>query len=304
MSDPNDERILSVEHNGNVTYLSREDVQRVYDAMLETAVTEYSRLIGILRRNVRESRSESAEMAVPLLQQQQHHQLQEQHSQQQQQQQQHHHSGPYYGMHYPLQRDSSLQYQQLQLPEVYETNRGNSELLPQSTSGSDEWQYDESIESVHDEEVEFSFSPWSTTWDHNVRSEMIPPDPETHFATISPSCPEDMHPAEELVARSEGLSSPVADVQYFVFRDNLTTEDSGHSNFQPRFRVTKVDKACQTDDWSIMSSEESSSSISSEIIYFSRSPRVDERPETLSASEPCQKQNKIHLSRLMHDLRF
>ncbi|KRX30596.1 hypothetical protein T05_11105 [Trichinella murrelli] len=90
MSNPNDERILSVEHNGNVTYLSREDVQRVYDAMLETAVTEYLRLIGILGRNVRESRSESAEMSVPLLQQQQHHQLQEQHSQQQQQQQQHH----------------------------------------------------------------------------------------------------------------------------------------------------------------------------------------------------------------------
>ncbi|KRX18270.1 hypothetical protein T07_3387 [Trichinella nelsoni] len=301
MSNPNDERILSVDHNGNIIYLSREDLQRAYDTIWETAITEYLRCMGILRRNARESRSESTEMSGPLVQQQQHHQ-------QQQQQRQHHQqqyiliSAPYYGIHYPLQRESSLQYQRLQLAEAYEANRENSELLPQSTTDNNEWQYDESVESVHNEEVEFSFLPWSSTWEHNVRSVMVPIDPETHFATTSPSCPEDVHPAEEFVARSESFSSPVADVQYFVFRDNLTTEDSGHSNFQPRFRVTKVDKACQTDDWldwSIMSSEKSSSSTSSEIIYFSRSPRVDERRETLSASEPCQKQNKIHLSRLM-----
>ncbi|KAL1246344.1 putative RNA methyltransferase [Trichinella spiralis] len=288
MSNPNNERILCVDHNGNIIYLSREDLQRAYDTILETAVTEYSRRMGMHTGNVRESRSESTEMSGPLLQQQQHHQQHEEVE---------FSFSPWrctcapnvqFGA-VPI-RESSLQYQQLQLPEVYETNRGNSELLPQSTSDDDEWQSHEyvlpAIERLPYGNVEFGLISSSSTWDHNVRSVMVPIDPETHFVTISPSCPEDMHPAEELVARSEGLSSPVADVQ---------------------FRVTKVDKACQTDDWldlSIMSSEKSSSSTSSEIIYFSRSPRVNERPETLSASEPCQKQNKIHLSRLMYDLRF
>ncbi|KRY38442.1 hypothetical protein T01_12141 [Trichinella spiralis] len=287
MSNPNNERILCVDHNGNIIYLSREDLQRAYDTILETAVTEYSRRMGMHTGNVRESRSESTEMSGPLLQQQQHHQQHEEVE----------FSFPPWRCTcapnvrfraVPI-RESSLQYQQLQLPEVYETNRGNSELLPQSSSDDDEWQSHEyvlpAIERLPHGNVEFGLISSSSTWDHNVRSVMVPIDPETHFVTISPSCPEDMHPAEELVARSEGLSSPVADVQYF-----------------PRFRVTKVDKACQTDDWldlSIMSSEKSSSSTSSEIIYFSRSLRVDERPETLSASEPCQKQNKIHLSRLM-----
>ncbi|KAL1242811.1 Serine/threonine-protein kinase, partial [Trichinella spiralis] len=90
MSNPNNERILCVDHNGNIIYLSREDLQRAYDTILETAVTEYSRRMGMHTRNVRESRSVSTEMSGPLLQQQQHHQQQQQHSQQQQQQQQQH----------------------------------------------------------------------------------------------------------------------------------------------------------------------------------------------------------------------
>ncbi|KAL1238590.1 hypothetical protein TSPI_03961 [Trichinella spiralis] len=90
MSNPNNERILCVDHNGNIIYLSREDLQRAYDTILETAVTEYSRRMGMHTGNVRESRSESTEMSGPLLQQQHHHQQQQQHSQQQQQQQQHH----------------------------------------------------------------------------------------------------------------------------------------------------------------------------------------------------------------------
>ncbi|XP_003378360.1 conserved hypothetical protein [Trichinella spiralis] len=101
MSNPNNERILCVDHNGNIIYLSREDLQRAYDTILETAVTvfndlmelhckECSRRMGMHTRNVRESRSVSTEMSGPLLQQQQHHQQQQQHSQQQQQQQQQH----------------------------------------------------------------------------------------------------------------------------------------------------------------------------------------------------------------------
>ncbi|KAL1246360.1 Ribonuclease kappa-A [Trichinella spiralis] len=261
MSNPNNERILCVDHNGNIIYLSREDLQRAYDTILETAVTEYSRRMGMHTGNVRESRSESTEMSGPLLQQQQHH-------------------------HSMRKLNLAFRHGGARVHQMYGSEPGNSELLPQSTSDDDEWQSHEyvlpAIERLPYGNVEFGLISSSSTWDHNVRSVMVPMDPETHFVTISPSCPEDMHPAEELVARSEGLSSPVADVQ---------------------FRVTKVDKACQTDDWldlSMMSSEKSSSSTSSEIIYFSRSPRVNERPETLSASEPCQKQNKIHLSRLIN----
>ncbi|KAL1242805.1 Monopolin complex subunit [Trichinella spiralis] len=171
MSNPNNERILCVDHNGNIIYLSREDLQRAYDTILETAVTEYSRRMGMHTGNVRESRSESTEMSGPLLQQQQHHQQHEEVE----------FSFPpwrctcapnvRFGA-VPI-RESSLQYQQLQLPEVYETNRGNSELLPQSTSDDDEWQSHEyvlpAIERLPYGNVEFGLISSSSTWDHNVR---------------------------------------------------------------------------------------------------------------------------------------
>ncbi|KAL1235861.1 ABC transporter G family member [Trichinella spiralis] len=64
MSNPNNERILCVDHNGNIIYLSREDLQRAYDTILETAVTEYSRRMGMHTGNVRESRSEKVHVCT------------------------------------------------------------------------------------------------------------------------------------------------------------------------------------------------------------------------------------------------
>ncbi|XP_003369872.1 hypothetical protein Tsp_13695, partial [Trichinella spiralis] len=47
MSNPNNERILCVDHNGNIIYLSREDLQRAYDTILETAVTVFNDLMEL-----------------------------------------------------------------------------------------------------------------------------------------------------------------------------------------------------------------------------------------------------------------
>ncbi|KRZ85472.1 hypothetical protein T08_171 [Trichinella sp. T8] len=294
MSNPNDERILSVEHNGNVTYLSREDVQRAYDTILETAVTEYSRLIGILRRNVRESRTESAEMSVPLLQQQQHHQLQEQHSQQQQQQQQHHQyipiSGPYYGMHYPLQRESSLQYQQLQLPEVYETNRGNSELLPQSTSDNDEWQYDESIESVHDEDFGFRFSPWRFTCARDVLFGDVHISRETHFVPIVPSSSEDTPSADEFTSETGSLSPAAAEVQRILFHDDLSSEDSENLETSECSEISECQETSEILEASenLETSECSEDSVTSECSNSLECLQISECPETSVISETSE----------------
>ncbi|KAL1283685.1 Chaperone protein HtpG [Trichinella pseudospiralis] len=297
-SHPNSER-----NNQNVTYMTQADLRQAYDNILENAVTEWLHRKGILLRNPGESGSGSREMLAPSLQQQQHHQ------QQQQQRPIIHIPIKYCGMQSPLQdligntstSTSSLQYQHLQLPEVYETNRETNELLPQSTSSNNGSQSHEyvlpPIERFPYEKVDLGLPSSSSTCKCETTSGIVPIRPETHFVTISPSCSEDKHHAEELVTRSESLSSPAADVQYFVFRDNLATEDSDQSNFQPRFRVTKVDKACQTDnclDCFTISSDESSSSMSSELIFSSRSPGVDKAEpfKTLSVFKPYQKQNK------------
>ncbi|KRX72263.1 hypothetical protein T06_1254 [Trichinella sp. T6] len=296
MSNPNDERILSVGHNGNVTYLSREDVQRAYDTILETAVTEYSRRMEILRRNVRESRSESAEMSVPLLQQQQYHQLQEQHSQQQQQQQQHHQqqyipiSGPYYGMHYPLQRESFLQYQQLQLPEVYETNRGNSELLPQSTSGSDEWQYDESIESVHDEDFGFRFSPWRFTCARDVLFGDVHISRETHFVPIVPSSSEDTPSADEFTSETGSLPTAAAEVQRILFHDDLSSEGSENLETSECSEISECQETSEISEASenLETSECSEDSVTSECSNSLECLQISECPETSVISETSE----------------
>ncbi|KRY10840.1 hypothetical protein T12_12912 [Trichinella patagoniensis] len=323
MSNPNDERILSVEHNGNVTYLSREDVQRAYDTILETAVTEYLRLMGILRRNVRESRSESTEMSVPLLQQQQH-------SQQQQQQQQHNQqqyiptSVPYYGMHSPLQRESSLQYQQLQLPEVYETNRGNSELLPQSTSDSDEWQYDESIESVHDEEFGFRFSPWVNdvsqhfvfyhvclfkrfTCARDVLFGDIHISRETHFVPIVPSSSEDTPSADEFTSETGSLSSAAAEVQSILFHHDLSSEDSEGSENLETSECSEISECQETSEISeasenLETSECSEYSVTSECsnplecLQISECPEASEISETSECSEISEASENLETS--------
>ncbi|KRZ13684.1 hypothetical protein T11_11484 [Trichinella zimbabwensis] len=283
-------------NNGNVTYMTPADLQQAYDNVLETAVSECLRRKEILSRNPRESGSGSTEMLAPSLQQQQHDQ------QQQQQGPIIHIPLPYCVMYSPFQSESSMQYQHLQLPEIYESNRGNSELLPQSTCSNGGWQSHEYVLPpiewfLPPAKIELGFLSSSSTCEQNGTSEIVPTGQETHFAPIVSSSSEDMQSADEFTSENGSLSSTAAEVQQFLLRDDLSSEDSETTSvsFQASCEITKVDKACQTDDWlyfPLVSSERSSPYISSEEMLLPELFGGDESPMPVSAFELYRRQRE------------
>ncbi|KRY81472.1 hypothetical protein T4D_5715 [Trichinella pseudospiralis] len=291
-SHPNSER-----NNQNVTYMTQADLRQAYDNILENAVTEWLHRQGILLRNPGESGSGSREMLAPSLQQQQHHQ------QQQQQRPIIHIPIPRYGMQSPLQYligNSSTSTSPLQLPEVYETNRETNELLPQSTSSNNGSQSHEyvlpPIEMFPYEKVDLGLPSSSSTCDHSVTSEIVSIRSETHFVPIVPSGSEDTQSTGEFTSESESLSSTAAEVQHFLCRNDLSSEDSDTSvSLQRSFEVTKVDKACQTDDWlylSPVSSEMLSPCTSSEEMLLPELFGGDESPMPESAFQLYRRQKE------------
>ncbi|KRY10835.1 hypothetical protein T12_5754, partial [Trichinella patagoniensis] len=329
---PKRAKMLSAVYDGKGTQLGQSDLQQAYDNIMEIAFKEWCCRIGVPSVTTIGTGYGNTGISPQLLQEQQ----------QQQQQQQYGgmdnlfsmyagvrpyflssgaRTETYWDMYRPLQREpavvSSLQYQQPQLLQRYETasSSNGSSLPPQSASKHDECEFEETfpdhviraIDNLLDDEEEDNLLP-STSSKCVLKLQSVVTVPirrETHFVPISLlSSPEERHyPVEELATRNGSLASTVGEGQFFVFRDNSTNGEIVGSNcFRVKFRVTKVDKACQTDDLVDLSRvcfPTLPSSTPSPVMWLSRFGQLELTPSMTSAFKPWRKlDNKLSWPRI------
>ncbi|KRY38458.1 hypothetical protein T01_3899 [Trichinella spiralis] len=338
---PKRAKMLSAVYDGKGTQLGPSDLQQAYDNIMEIAFKEWCCRIGVPSVTTIGTGYGNTGISPQLLQEQQQQQQQQQEQQQQQQQQ---YGGmdnlfsmyagvrpyflsngarteTYWDMYRPLQREpavvSSLQYQQPQLLQRYETasSSNGSSLPPQPASKHYECEFEETfpdhviraIDNLLDDEEEDNLLP-STSSKCVLKLQSVVTVPirrETHFVPISLlSSPEERHyPVEELATRNGSLASTVGEGQFFVFRDNSTNGEIVGSNcFRVKFRVTKVDKACQTDD--LVDSSRACfptlpSSTPSPVMWLSRFGQLELTPSMTSAFKPWRKlDNKLSWPRI------
>ncbi|KRZ13702.1 hypothetical protein T11_15894 [Trichinella zimbabwensis] len=297
---PKRAKMLSAVYDGKVTQLGPSDLQQAYDNVMEIAFKEWCDRIGVpsvttigtgMYAGVRPYFLSSSARTET-----------------------------YWDMYRPLQREpvvSSLQYQQPQLLQRYETtssSNSSSLLPPRSVSQHYECEFEETfsdhviraIDNLLDDEEEDNLpSTSSAGCALKLQSVVtVPIRPETHFIPISLlSSPEERHyPVEELATRNGSLAPTVGEGQFFVFRDNSTTREIGSNSFRVKFRVTKVDKACQTDDWVDLPRvclPTSSSSAPSPVVWLSRFGQLEFTPSMTSAFKPWRKlDNKLSWPRI------